>query len=50
MSITKMFCIAYNDGNMFLLDADGNYYQNDIVNKYSEGDIIELDEEEVRLL
>lgn len=50
MSITKMFCIAYNDGNMFLLDADGNYYQNDIVNKYSEGDIIELEEEEVRLL
>lgn len=50
MSHTEVFRITYWNEKMFLMDVDGNYYENTIVNDYSEGDIIEIEEDKVRLL
>ena len=50
MSQKEIFRITYWNEKMFLLDAEGNYYENAVVNDYSEGDIIEIEGGQVRLL
>lgn len=50
MNQSKLFRVAYENDHMMLEDAQHNFYEDDIVNTFSEGDIIELEGEGVRLL